>query len=122
MVDCGDSAVSAEAAAAAAIAVDYDDNAWTEAVSGMEGAESSYGNTAFIETSFEIRKVGYPVPAWIVLTIEVTDLASNVTYEEQQIFMPWGMTSTTFTLAASYGYSKIIADVKVYLAPKQPPP
>lgn len=121
-VDCGDEAVSAIALANKGIIDSFESSSWLTVTSGMADAESGYGDGLYYITKFQIRKVGYPVPCWIVLTIERTDLDSNVTYLEDTIFMAWGETSTTYDLEPTYGEFLRITDVKVYCAPKEPPP
>lgn len=120
-VDCGDEAISNEAFAGSAIQIQFDDSPWLLVTEGMFGG-SGYGGQSYSKTSFEIRKVGYPVPCWIVLTIERTDLDSNVTYLEDTIFLPWGQTTATYDLTPTYGEFLNIIDVKTYCAPKFPPP
>lgn len=121
-VDCGDAAVSAVAEANAGILYPFEESPWLPASVGMLGGGSGYGGTIYSRTSYEIRKVGYPVPCWIVLTIERTDLDSNVTYLEDTIFLPWGQTTATYDLTPTYGEFLRIIEVKTYCAPKFPPP
>lgn len=121
-VDCGDAAVSAVAQANVAILDPFEDSPWLNVTVGMDAQESGYGTGLYYLTEFEIRKVGYPVPCWIVLTIERTDLDSNVTYLEDTIFLPWGQTTATYDLTPTYGEFLRIIEVKTYCAPKFPPP
>jgi hypothetical protein len=121
VVDCSDEAVSAEALGGAGIVINYEDNPWTDVVDGMPGGESSYGGQQYTKTTFEIRKKGYPVPCWIVLTIERTDMEMNVDYLEETIFIPWGELTAIYPLEPAYGESLLITDTKLYYPPKLPP-
>jgi hypothetical protein len=118
-VDCEDEAVSAQAQEAAGVVVDFDDNPWEDVLTMAGG--TTYGGGFYIKISYEIRKLGYPIPVWIVLTIEVDDGVGEPTYEEDTIFLGWGETYITYDIAPSYGLSKTIVDVKVYYAPQKPP-
>lgn len=119
-VDCSDEAVSAEAEEAAAIALPFD--AWGDVADIMDGEFSDYGGGSYLKSSFEIRKVGYPVPVWIVLTIEEDDGIGAPSYVEETILLPWGETFATYELMPAYGFARTIIDVKVFIAPQSPPP
>lgn len=121
VVDCSDEAVSAAALGGAGIVVDYDDNPWTDVIDGMPGATSSYGGQQYTKTTFEIRKLANPIPCWVVLTIERTDIDMNVDYLEDTIFIPWGEFVATYDLEPAYGESLLITETKLFFPPRLPP-
>ena len=119
LVDCSVEAVTEQAALSAFSQGPFSE--WEDVRDIMPGKTSDYAGTLYSRTEFEIRKVGYPVPIWIVLTIEEDNGVDDPSYVEEEIFLGWGITAGLYTLTPVYGLARTIVSLKLFVAPQYPP-